>query len=518
MKFGPVPLDEAIGGIAAHSVREGEAVVKKGTVVGPAEVAALRAAGIDRIVVARLEPGDVPEDEAARRLGAAAAGPGVRVERPFTGRSNLFAEHAGVLVVDAEAIGRVNAVDESLTVATLPAWRAVEEGEMIGTVKVIPFAVGDDLLARAVAAVGEEPPVRVAAFRPLRVGVVSTLLPGLKPSVIRKTIGVLQGRLGPAGASIVVERETPHDPAALTDALARLKDSVDLIVVFGASAITDRRDVIPAALEAAGGTIDHFGMPVDPGNLLLIGRLGGRPVLGAPGCARSPKENGFDWCCSGYWRGSRCRGPTSWPWGRRAADGDRAARAPARRPRGGGRLMRSTLNGIAAIVLAAGRSSRMGGANKLLADVGGKAMVRHAAEAALDSGASPVVVVCGHDEPAVRQALAGLDVRCVPNPDYADGLSTSLKVGVGALGRDIDGSSCSSATCRWCARPSSDASSPPSRRSRAAARPYRSTTVRGQPGGAGPGAVSRGCRPHRRRRSAPAARASPGYRDRGAGR
>ncbi|WP_204333402.1 hypothetical protein, partial [Proteus mirabilis] len=72
-------------------------------------------------------------------------------------------------------------------------------------------------------------------------------------------------------------------------------EDVDLVLVFGASAIADRRDVIPAALEQAGGEIEHLGMPVDPGNLLMVGRLGEVPVLGAPGCARSPKENGFDW-------------------------------------------------------------------------------------------------------------------------------------------------------------------------------------------------------------------------------
>ncbi|MHB2168261.1 molybdopterin-binding protein [Alsobacter sp. R-9] len=295
MQFGAVPLAQAIGGIAVHSVRAGEAVVRKGTVVTESDVAKLREAGIDTIVVARHEAGDVPEDEAARRLATAAAGEGVRVERPFTGRSNLFAEHAGVLVVDEAAVDRINTVDEAVTIATLPAFRAVEEGEMIGTVKIIPFAVPEALLARAVAAVAV-PPVRVAAFRPLKVGVVSTLLPGLKPSVVRKTIGVLQGRLGPAGAAIVAESEVPHEADRLTDALATMaQGGVDLIVVFGASAITDRRDVIPAALEAAGGRIEHFGMPVDPGNLLLVGAMGDLPVLGAPGCARSPKENGFDW-------------------------------------------------------------------------------------------------------------------------------------------------------------------------------------------------------------------------------
>ncbi|WP_367278262.1 molybdopterin-binding protein [uncultured Alsobacter sp.] len=295
MRFGAVVLEEALGGIAVHSVRLPEGAVKKGTLIGPAEVAKLRAAGLDRVVVVHFDAGDVAEDEAAGRLARAVAGEGVRVEKPATGRSNLFAETAGVLVVDGAAVDRINTVDEALTFATLAAWKAVEEGEMIGTVKIIPFAVPEALLARALEAAGPAT-IRVAPFHPLRVGVVSTLLPGLKPTVVRKTIGVLQGRLGPAGAKIVSDTEVPHEAGALTGALEALaRSEVDLMVVFGASAITDRRDVIPAAIEAAGGRVEHFGMPVDPGNLLLVGSLGGRPVLGAPGCARSPKENGFDW-------------------------------------------------------------------------------------------------------------------------------------------------------------------------------------------------------------------------------
>ncbi|MCP8940452.1 molybdopterin-binding protein [Alsobacter sp. SYSU M60028] len=298
MEFGPVPLDEAIGGIAAHSVRLPAGVVKKGTVISRADVALLREAGIASVVIARPGPDDVSEDEAAHRLAQAFAGPGVRVEKPFTGRSNLFAETAGVLVVRRALVDGVNRIDEAITVATLPEWRAVVPGEMIGTVKIITFATPATLLDKALsqAQSGSSPAVSVAPFRPLQVGVVSTLLPGLKPSVVRKTLTVLGERLAPAGATIVADRETPHETRALADAIASLAHgAADLIVVFGASAITDRRDVIPSAVVAAGGRVERFGMPVDPGNLLLLGEVAGKRVLGAPGCARSPKENGFDW-------------------------------------------------------------------------------------------------------------------------------------------------------------------------------------------------------------------------------
>jgi molybdenum cofactor cytidylyltransferase len=202
--------------------------------------------------------------------------------------------HAGILLVDKEAVDGINRIDEAITAATLPAFKPVVKGEMIGTVKIIPYAVPDATLSRALEASGGG--LRVAPYARRRVGVISTLTPGLKTSVVDKTVQVLETRLAPADAFVADEARVEHDQDMLAGTIRRqVADGAELIVVFGASAIADRRDVIPAALEQAGGRVEHFGMPVDPGNLLLVGSLDGRPVIGAPGCARSPKENGFDW-------------------------------------------------------------------------------------------------------------------------------------------------------------------------------------------------------------------------------
>jgi molybdenum cofactor cytidylyltransferase len=435
MKFGAVAPADAKGAIVVHSIRSAGLVLKKGTVVGEPEIAALRAAGIPSITVARLEPGDVSEDTAAAAIAAAVAGDGVHVDRAFTGRANLFAKDAGVLVVDADAIDRLNEVDPDITLATLEAFAPVVAGKMIATVKIIPFAVSrgacDKALAAARAAV---PLVRVAPYRIRKVGVISTLLPGLADKVIDKTLRVTLDRLAPANATIVAERRVPHETQALTGALDEvLKSGAELVIVFGASAIADKRDVIPAAVEAVGGEIEHFGMPVDPGNLMLVASAQGLPVLGAPGCARSPKENGFDWVLARLLCGL--------PVTRRDITGmgvggllmeivtrpqPRESEQPAGRR-------------VAGIVLAAGRSTRMGGPNKLLAEIGGKPLVRIAAEQVLASRAKPVVVVTGHQRVEVEAALKGLGVTFVHNPDYADGLSTSLKAGIAALPADVDG-------------------------------------------------------------------------------
>jgi len=436
MKFGAVPVAEAEGGVAVHSIRQGGLVLKKGTLIGKDEIAALKAAGIEAIVVARTEPGDVPEDAAAAEIAAAVAGEGVHVERAFTGRANLFAETAGVLVVDKGAVDRLNKVDESITFATLAAYKPVVAGEMIATVKIIPFAVAEKARDAALAvAKAARPLVRIAPYRIRKIGVVSTMLPGLASKVIDKTLKVTQERLAPAAATIVAERRVPHEQRALARAMEEvLGAGAELVIVFGASAIADRRDVIPAAVEAIGGRIEHFGMPVDPGNLLLIAQARGYPVVGAPGCARSPKENGFDWVLMRLLAGLDVprAAITGMGVGGLLMEIVTRPQPRAEPPAVAGRR-------IAAVVLAAGRSTRMGGPNKLLAEIRGRPLVRIVVEEAVASHAKPVIVVVGHERGEVEKALAGLPVQFVHNPDFAQGLGTSLKAGIAAVPAEADG-------------------------------------------------------------------------------
>ena len=436
MKFGPVAPSDALGATAVHSIRQGELVLKKGTLIGPPEVAALKAAGVKEIVVSRLEPGDVSEDQAAAEIARAVAGEGVRTDRAFTGRCNLFAETAGILLVEKDTIDGLNRIDEAVTLATLPAFKPVVEGEMIATVKIIPFAVAEAARDQAVAAAGKARSViRVAPYKVRKLGIVSTLLPGLSPKVVEKTLKITTARIAPAGATIVAERRVPHEQAALAKAIDEvLKAGAELVIVFGASAIADRRDVIPMAVEAVGGEIEHFGMPVDPGNLMLIGKARGQAVIGAPGCARSPKENGFDWVLMRMLAGLPVSREDITGMGVGGLLMEIVTRPQPRtepQPEKGRR--------VAAVVLAAGRSTRMGSINKLIAEIGGKPLVRIAAERALASRASPVIVVTGHERERVEVALAELPVRFVHNPSYAEGLGTSLKAGIAAVPADADG-------------------------------------------------------------------------------
>lgn len=443
MIFGAVPLSDARGAILAHTQRLPSRVLKKGTVLDAAAIAALAEAGIAEVVAARLEPGDVAENEAADRLASAFAAPGIGRTRAATGRVNLTAEAAGLLRIDTEAVHRVNAVDEALTIATLPDATMVAPGEMLATIKIIPFAVPGAVLAIAAALAGAAAPLRLHPFRPLKVGLVLTELAGLKESVTEGTIAATQARVEALGGTLLPPLRCPHQEAEIATRLtALLGQGAELLLVAGASAVVDRRDVGPAGIVRAGGAITQFGMPVDPGNLICLGRIGDVPAMVLPGCARSPKTNGFDWVLQRLFAGIAVDGRDIARMGvggllkeidtrplprARAAASPRPATAPRRAP------------AIAAIVLAAGRSQRMAPLNKLLIpDDSGVPMVARVVDRVLASRARPVTVVLGHMAREVEAALSGRKVQFVEAPDYADGLSASLKAGVASLPASAD--------------------------------------------------------------------------------
>ncbi|HWD28345.1 MAG TPA: molybdopterin-binding/glycosyltransferase family 2 protein [Rhizomicrobium sp.] len=437
MEFDYVAIADALGAILAHGLRAGGKRFKKGRVLSDADLGEIARAGIAQLAVARMGESDIGEDEAATRVAALCGGADVRTGAAFTGRVNLYARADGLVLIDGETIAAINQLDEAVTVATVPPYARVAKGQMLATIKIIPFAAPRAAVEAAERILDEAgAPVRVQAFAPHRAALISTALPDTKPSLLDKNRAALGDRLAAVGSQIVFERRIAHETEVLAAALDEAaRSGADPILVFGASAITDRRDVIPAAIAAAGGAVVHFGMPVDPGNLLLLGRLAGRTVIGLPSCARSPKLNGFDFV---LWRVL-----AGLPVGRAELAGmgvgGLLTEIPTRpQPRDERMIEAPRLPRIGAVVLAAGLSSRMGG-NKLLTPVGGKPMVRHAVEAALASAAAPVVVVTGHAGGAVREALAPLAVTFVDNPDFSKGLSTSLKRGLSALPDDVDG-------------------------------------------------------------------------------
>jgi molybdenum cofactor cytidylyltransferase len=437
MIFAELPVADCEGALLVHSIRCKGISFRKGRVLNATDIATLQQADIERVTVVRFEPDDVGEDDAAAAIARATAGSNLDIAQPFTGRCNLIAATHGLAVIDRACIDALNLVDESVTIATLPPFEAVQPGDMVATVKIMPFAISGALLERALAALPKTPPLRIAPFRARPVALIQTRLPGIKESVLDKTVEIINGRLAAMGMPPLVERRCAHETAAVANEIrAALQSGAKLVLIAGASAITDRRDVLPAGILAAGGTVEHFGMPVDPGNLLLLARIGDIPVLGLPGCVRSPKLNGFDWILQRLMADL----PVTPREVMQMGVGGLLKEIPSRpQPRAERLAIGPRTPRVAAIILAAGRSTRMGGANKLMAELDGKPLLLHAVDAVLASRARPVVVVAGNEADRVRATLADRAVELVDNPDFASGLSASLACGLRALPEDVDG-------------------------------------------------------------------------------
>jgi len=434
VKFGSVDLSNAEGALLAHALDAGGLRLRKAHRLTAVDIATFRTAGLRQVIAAVLEPGDLDEDAAATRIVLGLRTAHVEARPAATGRVNLYAKSAGVFCVEPSLVDALNAVDPAITLATLARHATVEAGQMVATVKIIPFGVAGDLVERAVAAVAGREIFAVRAFTPSRVGLVQTVLPGIKESVLAKTLRVTEARLGRSGSRVVRELRTPHAEAPLAHALSTVLEDADMAILFGASAVSDFDDVIPAAIRAAGGTVRRVGMPVDPGNLLVLGEVGGKTVIGAPGCARSPKENGFDWVLDRLAAGIEVSPRDIAGMGVGGLLMEIATRPL---PREATRA--SSGSGVHIVLLAAGRSSRMGGPNKLMALFDGEPLVRRVATQALASKASSVTVVTGHQSERICTALTGLGLRIVNNAGFAEGLSGSLRTGVEALPADAAG-------------------------------------------------------------------------------
>lgn len=444
MVFDSYDCGDARGVILAHTIRIPGKTFKKGRVLSGDDLAELQAHGVHQVSGVRLEAGDVDEDQAALELARALGGPLLDIGKPVAGRCSMYAHCGGLVLIDRQVIDAINFCDAGIFIATLPEYAECLQQQAVASIKVIPFAVARRQLDRCLELAGSSGAssggaIALQAFRPCSVALILTETAGLKESMLSSTSRVTHQRVAAMGGCIAFETRCAHTVTevgkALAEALAR---KVELVLISGASITMDYADIIPSAIVDLGGAVDHFGMPVEPGNMLLLAHIGDCPVINLPGCSRSPKLNGLDWVMQ------------------RMATGLPMGKAEILSMGVGGLIkdvshrwrMREQANlieqfqapyKVAAIVLGAGGSSRMGEQNKLLARVGGTAMILRVVDAALKAELVSTTVVTGCEAEEARSLLCGREVDLVHNPEYQSGIASSLKVGLSSLRGDIDG-------------------------------------------------------------------------------
>ncbi|MGI9306856.1 MAG: NTP transferase domain-containing protein [Gammaproteobacteria bacterium] len=427
MKFLIIAAEKAEGKILAHSLRTAGGKIPKGRMLSAEDIRKIKESGAAQIAAAEIEPGDMREDEAAAAVAAAVCGAHALRDKAAHGRANLRAETDGVLIYDAESLAALNRVCPEITLAALPPFARTEKNGIIGTVKIIPFAVP----AQHVRAAADCKNIfSVRPFVSRAVDLIQTKLSAADEKIMDKTAALTARRLAERNNALRGEHRCAHRRDAVAEAIAEaMRAPPDVLLFAGACAVCDEGDEIPAAIASAGGEIERVGMPVDPGNLLVLGKIGNTRCVVLPGCARSPKLNGFDLVLDRLLSGAALSSEEIAKMGAGGLLADIPARpfrrAPAAKPK------------IGALLLAAGISKRMPGKNKLLMPWRGKPLIFHAAktlaEARRRGFVQQAVMVCGMDAAKTAAAVKDLNLPAVENARYKTGMASSIICGLDAL-------------------------------------------------------------------------------------
>ena len=295
MKFGKFDVDGAAGAILAHSIQTPNGRMRKGIVIGADDIATLKSAGITSVTAALLEHGDVHENDAAQQFAQAICPDpqvvGLSLTAPFTGRVNIIADGPGVVQLDAARLIAANSVDPMISVATVPEFQQMTTGGLVATIKIISYGVPQSKLEQACDLTCDS--IRMSAPK---LHSADLIISDTEGGAGDKGKEAIAARLDMLGVTLNSVQMVPHDAESIAAAITT--SQVDLVMILSGSATSDWADVAPTAVSQAGGNVHRFGMPVDPGNLLFLGSIGPKPVIGLPGCARSPALNGADWVLS----------------------------------------------------------------------------------------------------------------------------------------------------------------------------------------------------------------------------
>lgn len=462
MIFGSFNCSDAEGIILAHTTKTKDGKLKKGISLTQQQLKQLRCAGHHQVMGAQLAEDDIHEDVAAMMLATRLAGKHTRIGKAVGGRCRIYATQAGITQINRSLIDSLNLLGGDIAIATLNEFATTERDQALASIKVIPFAIAaHQMQAYLQLTAQHQSGIALAPYQPLNVVLIQTQTPestnsthtgigtGLRTSngLQNRARRVIQQRIEFLGGTLLQQVSSHHDVTPLSDVMAQvIQPEVDLVLIIGSTATVDRFDVIPQAINNCGGTIVHFGMPVEPGNLLLLGQHGHCPIVIVPGCARAVHANGLDLILPRLFAklpitqntimtmgvGGLIKDqkePQDWagPDYKQSSDNQPSHKHPNPKPR------------IAAIILAAGRSTRMAANNKLLVPIAGQPMVSHVVAAAKNSNLDSITVVTGHDSEHITQLLADDEtLNFVFNPDYANGMATSLRRGLSAINDDYD--------------------------------------------------------------------------------
>ena len=305
MFFGKVKTELSLGGILSSSIEiykdKNKIKISKGTIINKNLLDLLLLNNVEHIKCAKLDDDEIDENLSVHEISKkiiASKKSNIIIQDPKNGRCNLVSSVDGVIVFQPNQLFSINSVTNDIGIASLKAFSKVKKNQIVASIKAIPFGIKKNNLQNIINVCQEC--FKILPFQKKNIHLIQTTNQNTRAKVLEKTLEVTKDRLSSCGNKKIVEKKCSHEIKSICEQLKKsVNEDADIILIFGTSAISDINDTIPQSIIEINGTILRLGMPVEPGNLILLAEIEISKkhisIIGMPGCARSKKENGVDW-------------------------------------------------------------------------------------------------------------------------------------------------------------------------------------------------------------------------------
>ncbi len=431
MKILGLDPQESLGSVIAQTYNLPGKTISKGTFVTSEIVGYFKEGEVKNILCAVPDNGDLHEDEAADIISNAIDKSHIYIDSASTGRVNFKSRSLCLVRYKRDLIKKVNLVDESIAFSIVENNQLLAKNDLIATLKIIPFFTQKKYVDQVISILDKNELFKTYTLNKKEVSLIQTSFEWQKKSMFKATSNVTRNRLEALDCSLNEEKLIRHDYNVLRSEIrSSIESGIDILLISGASAIIDRSDYIPKAILSEGGEIIQYGLAVDPGNLLLVGKIGKTAIIGMPGCARSPKLNGFDWVLQLLMADIPVVKEELAEMG---AGGLLMEIASRPLPRALAKSVNKREKKMMGVILAAGNSTRMGKDNKLLKNIDGTPLIRNIALEISKSNLDSCSIVLGYQSDKVADVIKDLNINLILNPLWKKGQASSLKAALNSL-------------------------------------------------------------------------------------
>ena len=305
MFFGEVKTESSLGGILSSSIEiykdKNKIKISKGTVINKILVDLLLLNNVENVKCAKLDDDEVDENTTVHKISKniiTLKNSNIKIQEPKNGRCNLISSVDGMIVFQPNQLFSINSVTNDIGIASLKAFSKVKKNQVVASIKAIPFGIKQKHIQNIINI--SQNCLKILPFQKKNIHLIQTTNQNTRTKILEKTLEITKDRLSSCGIDKIVEKKCSHEIKSISLQLKKsINEKADIILIFGTSAICDINDVIPQSIKNINGRILRLGMPVEPGNLILLADIEipkkHISVIGMPGCARSKKENGVDW-------------------------------------------------------------------------------------------------------------------------------------------------------------------------------------------------------------------------------